>query len=75
MYHEMLSVCIGEWIREKILHEVREAKFFSVIADEAADYSNKEQLPLVLRFIFCNTGTTGSAFSNKNKILEDIALT
>lgn len=77
-----LIVCIGEWIREKILHEVREAKFFSVIADEAADCSNKEQLPLVLRFvdssgvireefiefIFCDTGTTGSALSNK--ILE-----
>lgn len=25
--------------------------FFSVCADEAADSSNKEQLPLVLRFV------------------------
>ena len=40
-----LIACVGEWIRDK------SAKFFAVIADEAADCSNKEQLPLVLRFV------------------------
>ena len=43
-----LILCTGEWIRNK---EVQHAKFFSVCADEAADCSNKEQLPLVLRFV------------------------
>ena len=47
--NELVAAC-GEWIQE-ILHEVRKAKFFSVCADEAADASNKEQLPLVLRFV------------------------
>lgn len=61
-----------------MLKEVRVVKFFSVCTDEAADYSNKEQLPLVIRFVdavdsirkvfvdfvFCNTGTTGSAIAD-----------
>jgi hypothetical protein len=30
---------------------VKHAKFFSVSADEAVESSNKEQLPLVIRFV------------------------
>ena len=77
-----LISCTGEWIRNKIVQEVKHAKFFSVSADEAADSSNKEQLPLVLRFvdatnsvheefvefILCDTGTSGNAVASK--ILE-----
>ena len=58
--------------------EVREARFYSVLADEAVDVSVKEQMPLVLRFVdkgdqireefgefvHCDTGT-GSALSEK----------
>ena len=68
----------GEWIQEKILHEVRAAKYFSVCADEASDVANKEQLSLILRFVdqaglvreefisffLCEYGTTGEAVSN-----------
>ena len=67
----MIIACTAEWIREQILNNVRKAKSFSVYVDEAADCSNKEQLPLVLHFIdgtdyireefvdlmFCDTGT------------------
>ena len=74
-----LISCTGEWIREQILCRVRKAKFFSVCADEAADCSNKEQLPLILRFVdvagticeefvefvLCDTGTTGTAIAGK----------
>ena len=74
-----LILCTGEWIRNKIIQEVQSAKFFSVCADEGADCSNKEQLPLVLRFvdasksireefvdfILCDTGTSGSAIAGK----------
>ena len=77
-----LISCTGEWIRNQILAEVKDAKFFSVCADEVADSSNKEQLPLVLRFVdvtnsiqeefvdffHCDTGTAGSALADK--ILE-----
>ena len=49
-----LILCTGEWIRKQIIQEVQQAKFFSVSADEAADICNKEQLPLVLRFVDAN---------------------
>ena len=72
-----LICAVEEWIQEKILEEVREAKFFSVCAEEAADSLNKEQLSLVLRFVdktdvvreefisflLCEFGTTGEALS------------
>ena len=32
--------CVGDWVRENILREVREQPFFSICADEAADCSN-----------------------------------
>ena len=68
----------GEWMQEKILQEVRAAKYFSVCADEASDVANKEQLSLILRFVdqaglvreefisffLCEYGTTGEAVSN-----------
>ena len=77
-----LISCIGEWIQQEILREVKDATFFSVCADEAADCANKEQLPLVLRFVdgasmireefisflACDIGTTGAAIAEK--ILE-----
>ena len=71
-----LIVCTSEWIREQVLQEVRNV---SVCADEAADCSNKEQLPLVIRFVnatdsireefvdfvLCDTGTPGNAIADK----------
>ena len=74
-----LISCTSEWIRKQIIEEVKTAKFFSICADEAADCSNKEQLPLILRFvdesntireefidfILCDTGTTGVAIAEK----------
>ena len=76
--NELIAAC-GQWIQEKIVAEVKAAKFFSVCADEAADISNKEQLPLVLRFVdesgtireefiefvLCDSGTTGEAIATK----------
>ena len=76
--NEMLT-CVGDWVRENILKEVREQLFFSICADEAADCSNKEQMPLVVRFVdqednireefidfvLCDEGTTGRAIADK----------
>ena len=76
--NDLVASC-GEWIKEKIVAEVRKAKYFSVCADEAADVANKEQLPLVLRFVdesrtlreefiefvLCDHGTSGSAVAEK----------
>ena len=77
-----LISCVGNWIRKQIIQNVLCERFFSVSADEAADCSNKEQLPLVLSygdeaneiqerfvdFILCDTGVTGRALADK--ILE-----
>lgn len=43
---------IGDSIRNDIIAEVKEAKFYSVIADEVTDTANKEELSLSLRFVF-----------------------
>ena len=71
---------LGDHIREKILHRVRQAHVFTVIADEVSDCANKEQLSLVLRyvnpedsciredfvtFIECDSGITGQALADK----------
>lgn len=84
-----LIACTGEWIRNHIIQEVLEARFFSVCADEATDAANKEQLPLVVRFVdkndtireefvdfvICDTGTTGVALAAKiTEALENYGL-
>ena len=74
-----LISCTGKWIKQQILEVVKSARFFSISADEAADCSNKEQLPIVLRFVdasctareefvaflLCDTGITGAAIAEK----------
>ena len=81
-----IIACCGDHIREKILTEVRKAKYFSILADEVADVSNTEQLSLVLRFVDesneireefvdflpCMDGTSGQALADMilNRIRE-----
>ena len=48
--NELIEIC-GDYLREQIIREVKVAKFFSILADKVADVSNKEQMPLVLRFV------------------------
>ena len=43
--------CFGELIVEELISEIIEAKFYSILADEASDVAMKEQLSLVLRFV------------------------
>ena len=40
----------AEYIRESILVRARKSAFFSILADEATDAANLEQMPLILRF-------------------------
>ena len=71
--NEIISL-IGHHIQKKILLDIHNgSSIFSVIADEARDCSNKEQMPLVIHyvnsrkviqesfmaFIECEQGTTG----------------
>ena len=36
---------------EAIINKVKQAKYFSVLCDEASDSSNKEQLSFCLRYV------------------------
>ena len=74
--NELVLIC-GNSIRDTLVKEIKEAKFFAVLADEAADISNIEQMALVLRFvdracnireeflgfIHCSEGLSGEAIS------------
>ena len=48
--NQLLAI-IGDHIQGQILSRVAKAVFFTVIADEVTDISNKEQLSIVLRYI------------------------
>lgn len=70
--NELISIC-GNHIQKKILKEIRIAGFYSVIADEATDAANQEQLSITIRyvgnvvpclgFLHCQTGVTGEAIA------------
>ena len=48
--NQLIDIC-GELVTREIVAEVKEAKFFSVFADEATDCANIEQMSLVVRFV------------------------
>lgn len=72
--NEMITT-VGKYILDNLSREIRDSKYFSVMADEAADISNKENLSVVIRFLdsiksireefvgfhLCEEGTTGQA--------------
>ena len=75
-----ITEVLGSQIRQKIIDKVKASQWFTVIADEVTDCSNKEQLSLVLRyvdtdtvliredvvgFLECNTGITGQCLADK----------
>ena len=47
---------LGSTVVKKIVQRVRDATYFTVIADEVTDSSNKEQLSLVLRYVCQSRG-------------------
>ena len=47
-----LIECCGEYIVEQLVAEIKDAAVFSVLADEVADVSNKEQImPIIIRYV------------------------
>lgn len=42
---------IGDHIKDSIIREIKEVKYFSILCDEVIDNSNLEQLSFVLRFV------------------------
>lgn len=77
--NKLVHIC-GKQIESKIISEINDSDcpFYSVLADEAADCGNKEQMPVVLRYVDsnqeiserfvkyvdCQEGVTGLALAN-----------
>jgi hypothetical protein len=75
--NEIIDIC-DDLITQKITNEIREAKLFSILADETSDCGNIEQLSIVVRFVDkkhqireellgfvpCKTGVSGEAVAN-----------
>ena len=68
------------YARETILEEIRAARFFSIMVDEATDAANVEQLTVCLRYVHpgtrkieerflafseCVTGVSGKAIADR----------
>ena len=49
-----LIICCGNYIKD--IKEIKENIFFSILADEASDCSNQEQLSLVRKFVDSSGG-------------------
>ena len=43
-----LIYCCGNFIKDALVEDIKESKFFSILADEASDCSNQEQMSFVL---------------------------
>ena len=48
--NEIITLC-GNLIRQKVVKSVHDARFFSVITDEATDAANHEQLSIAILFV------------------------
>ena len=84
-----LIAAVGKWIQQKLTQETKVTKCFTVCSDEGTDVANKEQLPLIIRFVdqsgmireeflefvLCDTGASGQAIADKIKFtLEKLTL-
>ena len=71
--------CCADVINQQIIAEIKQSKFYAILADEVTDCANKEQMPFVIRYvdkdcniqerfltyILCDTGITGLALQKK----------
>ena len=59
--NQIIAIICSE-LQQKIFEKVRKAKWFTLIADEVTDVSNKELLSIALRYIDDETGLTREDF-------------
>ena len=48
--NELISCC-AQILNKKIIKEIKVSRFFPILADEVTDCSNKEQMPLVIKYV------------------------
>ena len=54
--------CCKKYLQDDLADEIKDAGYFSIIADEAKDDSNLEQLSIVFRFVDSKTGDIREEF-------------
>ena len=59
--YELIVIC-GDIIRNKTLAKVRQAKYVSIIADEATDVANDEQLSICIHLRYVEEGVPQEKF-------------
>nr|CAI5840178.1 unnamed protein product [Callosobruchus analis] len=64
--NELINLC-GEVIQENVISEVRKTMAYSILADETADVSGKEQLSIGVRFYDESKVKSEKNFSNLSK--------
>ena len=82
-FQNELIYCCGKFIKDALIKDIKESKFLSILADEASDCSNQEQLFFVLIFVgkdgetkeeflgflHCELGSSGKALAETILIL------
>lgn len=69
--NEIINVC-GDIIREAILADVHEAVFFTIMADEATDSANDEQLAVSVRYVNSRTRSIEERFLAFSECLSGV---
>ena len=69
--NEIINIC-GDIIREAILADVREAIFFTIMADEATDSVNDEQLAVSVRYVNSRTKSIEERFLTFSECLSGV---
>ena len=69
-----LIQAIGDQLRDKLLLEIKNAKWYSILCDEVTDTSNKEQVSIVLRFVdsSCDIREEFLEFINTDRITGEV---
>ena len=62
-----------EYIKERIIYDIKKDKYFSVLADETTDVSNTELMDLAIRYFKCFTEKFISFIECENIIGESRA--
>lgn len=52
-----LITAAGDLVKENVLHRIKKACFWAIIADETTDRHHREQLAVIIRYVLCDAGT------------------
>ena len=69
--NELIEIC-GDVIRDAILKEIRSASLFSVMADEATDSANDEQLAVSIRYVHSSTNEIEERFLAFSECIDGV---